>query len=89
MSTVTASELQKNFGKYQAQAQRNPVKITSHGRDSVVLISAEDYERYRSMDDRVSLSMGDLPDDLAAELDSTLEEMKDVEAAEMKLHGPW
>ena len=89
MSTVTASELQKNFGKYQAQAQLHPIKVTSHGRDSVVLISVEDYERYQSLDDRVSLSMGDLPDDLAAELDSTLEEMKDVDAAEMKLHGPW
>ncbi len=89
MSTVTASELQKNFGKYQAQAQRQPIRVTSHGRDSVVLISVEDYERYKSMDDRVSLSMGDLPDDLAAELGSTLEEMKDVEAAEMKPHGPW
>ena len=89
MNTVTASELQKNFGKYQAQAQRQPVKVTSHGRESVVLISAEDYERYRSMDDRVSLSMGDLPDDLATELDTTLEGLKDVKPAGMKRHGPW
>ena len=89
MSTVTASELQKNFGKYQAQAQRQPIKVTSHGRDSVVLISVEDYERYKSLDDRVSMSIEDLPDDLAAELDRSLKEMKDVKPAGMKRHGPW
>lgn len=89
MSIVTASELQKNFGKYQAQAQRHPIKVTSHGRDSVVLISVEDFERYKSLDDRVSMSIEDLPDDLAAELDRSLKEMKDVKPAGMKRHGPW
>lgn len=88
MTTVTASELQKNFGRYQAYAQREAVMVTSHGRESVVLISAEDYERYKSIDDRVSCHPADLPDELIAALDEALEEMKDVEAAPMKHHGP-
>lgn len=89
METVTASEFQKNFGRYQAQAQRGAIKVTSHGRDSVVLISAEDYERLRSLDTRTAMSVADMPDDLAAELDRALDEMKDVKPAEMKRHGPW
>jgi len=88
MDTVTASEFQKNFGRYQAQAQRGAVRVTSHGRDSVVLISAEDYERYKSIDDRVSMSVGDLPDDLVQELEDSLKEMAHIEAAPMKRHGP-
>jgi prevent-host-death family protein len=89
MTTVTASELQKNFGRYQAQAQREAVRVTSHGRESVVLLSVEDYERLKKLDDRVSMHVSDLPDDLVAELDKTLEDMKDVEPAQMKQHGPW
>ena len=89
MDTVTASELQKNFGKYQAQAQRQPVKVTSHGRDSVVLISSEDYERYKSLDERVSMSIADLPDDLINELDQSLNELESIKPAEMKRNGPW
>lgn len=89
MTTVTASELQKNFGRYQAQAQRGAVRVTSHGRESVVLLSVEDYERLKKLDDRVSMHVSDLPDDLVAELDKALEDMKDVEPAQMKQHGPW
>ena len=80
MPTVTASELQKNFGRYQAQAQREAVKVTSHGRDSVVLISAEDYERFKALDERVACHPSDLPDDLKQALDETLDEMKDIKA---------
>lgn len=79
-TTVTASELQKNFGRYQAQAQRGAVKVTSHGRESVVLLSAEDYERLKKLDDRVACHPADLPDDLAAALDESLEKMKGIEA---------
>jgi len=89
MTTVTASELQKHFGRYQAQAQREAVRVTSHGRESVVLLSVQDYERLKKLDDRVSMHVSDLPDDLAAELDKTLEDMNSVEPAQMKQHGPW
>lgn len=46
MTTVTASEFQKNFGAFKETAQREPVKITSNGRESVVLISAASFAEY-------------------------------------------
>lgn len=80
MTTVTASELQKNFGRYQAHAQREAVMVTSHGRESVVLISAEDYERYKSIDDRVSCHPADLPDDLKQALEDASSDMNGITA---------
>ena len=49
MKTVTASEFQKNFGAFKEVAQREPVVITSNGRESVVLISAADYMAYQKL----------------------------------------
>ncbi len=59
MTKVTASELQKNFGKYQAHAQREPVTVTSHGRDSVVLLSVDEYDRFRRLEDEMTDKMMD------------------------------
>lgn len=47
MVRVSAAEFQKQFGAYSEQAQREPVTITKHGRDSLVLISNETYERMK------------------------------------------
>ncbi len=49
MRTVTASELQKNFGAFKEIAQREPVTVTSNGRESVVLISATEYKKYAEL----------------------------------------
>jgi prevent-host-death family protein len=49
MVRVTAGELQKQFGAYSETAQREPVTITKHGRDSLVLISAAAYERLKAI----------------------------------------
>lgn len=46
MTSVTASEFQKNFGQYKELAQREPVKVTSNGRESVVLLSVAEYQEY-------------------------------------------
>lgn len=45
MATVSASEYSKKVGMYQTVAQREPVVITSHGREETVLISADEYRR--------------------------------------------
>ncbi|HEY3847494.1 MAG TPA: type II toxin-antitoxin system Phd/YefM family antitoxin [Acetobacteraceae bacterium] len=45
MRTVSATEYSKKVGLYQTIAQREPVAITSHGREETVLISAEEYHR--------------------------------------------
>ena len=38
---VTASEFQMSFGALSDKARRQPVVITKHGRDSLVVMSAE------------------------------------------------
>ncbi|HSU04826.1 MAG TPA: type II toxin-antitoxin system prevent-host-death family antitoxin [Acetobacteraceae bacterium] len=45
MPVITASEYSKKIGLYQTLAQREPVIITSHGREETVLISADEYRR--------------------------------------------
>lgn len=63
---VTSAELQKNFGAYQDQALVEPVTVSRYGRDSVVLISAAEYERLKSRD-RQALALEELSDaDIAA-----------------------
>jgi prevent-host-death family protein len=75
MVRVTAAELQKQFGLYTERAQREPVTVTKHGRDSVVLLSAEAYERLKSFDTREAYSAYDLPDDIAEAILKTAEEL--------------
>ncbi len=50
MTTVSASEFQRNFGHFKEVAQREPVIVTSNGCESVVLLSAAEYaelKKYR------------------------------------------
>ena len=50
MANVTSADFQRGFGRYREVAQREPVVITSHGRDSLVLLSAEEYRRLKRLD---------------------------------------
>ena len=43
MKKVTAKDFQKHFGLYQDYALRQPVIITKHGKERLVLMSYEDY----------------------------------------------
>lgn len=52
MARVSASEFQREFGRLRGVAHREVVIVTSHGRDDVVLLSAEEYQRLRSLDRR-------------------------------------
>jgi prevent-host-death family protein len=58
---VTAAELQKQFGTYSDAAQREPVTITKHGRDSLVLMSVDAYERLKSFDTRRAYLVEEAP----------------------------
>ena len=42
---VTSTEAQNQFGKLMEDAKREPVMIQKNGRDQVVMLSAEDYQR--------------------------------------------
>lgn len=46
MKIVSSSEFQKNFGAFKELAQREPITVTSNGRESVVLISAASYREF-------------------------------------------
>ena len=52
MARVPASEFQREFGRLRGVAHREAVIVTTHGRDDVVLLSAEEYQRLRSLDRR-------------------------------------
>jgi prevent-host-death family protein len=60
--SVTSAEFQKAFGRYREVAQREPVTITNHGRDSLVLLSADEYHRLKRRD-RVALRVEDLSEE--------------------------
>jgi prevent-host-death family protein len=65
MPTINASEFQKRVGEFSDIARREPVMVTRHGRASLVLLSAEDYERLRVIEERSTrvLRTTDLPDE--------------------------
>lgn len=69
MIRVSAAELQRQFGTYGEKAQREPVTITKHGRDSLVLLSVEAYERLKSFDTREGYCAWELPDDIVKAID--------------------
>ncbi len=61
---VTASEFQQSFGALSDKARHEPVIITKHRRDSLVVMSAEEWERLKRRDRRVGLT-SELPEEWA------------------------
>ncbi|MGA8169252.1 MAG: type II toxin-antitoxin system Phd/YefM family antitoxin [Methylocystis sp.] len=53
---VTSSEFQQAFGALSDKARHEPVVITNHGRDSLVVMAAEEWERLKRRDRRVGLT---------------------------------
>jgi prevent-host-death family protein len=53
LTRVSAAEFQRSFGQLSDKAISQPVAITKHGRDHLVLISAEEYARLMRRDRRV------------------------------------
>ena len=58
---VTTADFVKNFGLLSDHALIEPVTITKHGRDRLVVVSATEYERLKRRDRQVLLS-AELPD---------------------------
>ncbi|MBL8845206.1 MAG: type II toxin-antitoxin system Phd/YefM family antitoxin [Hyphomicrobium zavarzinii] len=59
---VTTAELIKNFGQLADQALTEPVTITKHGRDRLVMLSVEEYQRLKRRDRQV-YRVEDLPEE--------------------------
>jgi PHD/YefM family antitoxin component YafN of YafNO toxin-antitoxin module len=53
MVKVSSAEFQKNIGRYQDIALREPVLVTRNGRDRTVLLSTEEYQRLKRRDREV------------------------------------
>ena len=68
MVQVTAADLARQFGKYRDLALREPVSITHHGRETLVMLSADEYRRLKSFDDREVYAAEDIPEEWAEEL---------------------
>jgi len=62
---VTASEFQQSFGMLSDKARQEPVVITKHGRDSLVVMPVEEWERLKRRDRRVGAA-ADLPEEWIA-----------------------
>ncbi len=69
MTEITSREFQKEFGRFRAIAHREAVKITNHGREDLVLISAEEYKRLRRLD-RQAMHASELSDEELADLEA-------------------
>lgn len=74
-TTITATEFQRNVGTYTDTAMREPVIITSHSRERLVLLAAEDYNRLRRLDDRVACHPSELPEEMKQALEDSIREM--------------
>ncbi|MDG5496834.1 type II toxin-antitoxin system Phd/YefM family antitoxin [Niveispirillum sp. BGYR6] len=66
MLKVSAAEFQRNIGRYQDMALRQPVAVTRNGRESTVLLSSEEYMRLKRRDRQVMVPADFTDADLAA-----------------------
>lgn len=67
MAQVSSGELQKEFGRYRVIAHREAVVITNHGREDLVLLSAEEYRRLQDLEER-AFHVSEMSDDDIASL---------------------
>jgi prevent-host-death family protein len=61
-TNVSSTEFQKAFGRIRETALRTPVTITHHGRESLVLVAADEYRRLKARDRR-AVFVSELTDD--------------------------
>ena len=67
MTSVTATEFAKGFGRYKEEAQHKPIAITSYGRVSGYFISAREFEELQRLRafERRAYRINDLPAEVA------------------------
>ena len=59
--TISSGDFLKAYGRIVETALREPVSITTHGRERLVLLSADEYRRLKAQD-RVALYAWELSD---------------------------
>jgi antitoxin Phd_YefM of type II toxin-antitoxin system len=70
MIRVSSAEFQRAFGLLADKALTAPIAITKHGRDHLIVLSAEEYARMKRGYRRVGLT-SELPDDLLAMVEAS------------------
>ena len=79
--SISTTEFMRDFGKYHDEARQHPITLTKHGRPSVVVVSADLYERMMgNSDPRRTYAAGEMPKELA---DAFLTQL-DADSAEFK-----
>jgi prevent-host-death family protein len=59
MTRATATEVKTRFGEYLEKARHEPVMVEKTGREYVVLLSAEEYERLQALEDAYWIAKAD------------------------------
>ncbi|WP_375554680.1 type II toxin-antitoxin system Phd/YefM family antitoxin [Roseovarius mucosus] len=70
--TITSTELQRNLGVYTDKAMQEPLIITCRGRERLALISIDDFNRLKRLEDREVFRAEDLPEDIIHELEERI-----------------
>lgn len=73
MQRFTSQDLQRNTGRVQEAALKSPVAISHHGRDRLVVLAADEYDRLKRRD-RLVLAIEDLPDAFIAALQQSVDD---------------
>ena len=60
-TTVSATDVQKNFGAYHDQALSEPVRVTKYGRETVYIVSAKTFHAMKQAQ-RDAIASADLSD---------------------------
>ncbi len=66
--SVTASEVQKNFGAYHDRALAEPIRVTKYGRETVYIVSAKTFHEMKQAQ-RDVIASAELSDDEMALID--------------------
>jgi prevent-host-death family protein len=77
MRMISSADFQRHFGRYQDEAIKAPLAITRNGRERLVLLSVEEYQRMKR---RTRQVMG-IEDFTPADLDAILQAEPPPEAA--------
>ncbi len=54
MTRVSTTEFQQNVGNYSDAALREPVIITSHNRERLVLMGVDEYNRLKQLEEQIN-----------------------------------
>ncbi len=75
MVRVTSTDFQQNVGAYSDTALQEPVIITSHNRDRLVLMGVEEYKKLKSLADSMKDDTDALMDQIVDDHRGTLEKL--------------